>query len=75
MKSRCHATYLHQSGHNLDVLIHVVLLYSFLTDTKYYWLGCTKLPCNFAITKGLWLLYCAQMGYYLQVPSCVCAAT
>lgn len=43
---------------------------NFLTDTRYYWLGCTKLPCDFAISPGLLLLYCAQMGYYIQaIPS------
>ena len=44
-----------------------LMMCSFLNDTRYYWIGCTRLPCDFAITRGLWLLYCAQMGYYIQV--------
>lgn len=45
---------------------------SFLHDTKYYWLGCTRLPCDFAISRGLQLLYCAEMGYYIQgIPSLI----
>jgi len=44
----------------------------FLTDTKYYWLGCTKLPCDFFVSQGLYLLYCAEMGYYMQgIPSLI----
>ena len=39
----------------------------FLTDSRHFWLGCTKLPCDFPISQGLQLLYCAEMGYYLQV--------
>ncbi|DBB03589.1 hypothetical protein WJX82_004993 [Trebouxia sp. C0006] len=44
----------------------------FLTDSRHFWLGCTKLPCDFPISQGLQLLYCAEMGYYLQgIPSLI----
>ena len=50
------------------VVMHVLhVLCRFLTDTRYYWLGCTKLPCDFFVSQGLYLLYCAEMGYYMQV--------
>lgn len=54
------------------VIIRVIMqlllfLCRFLTDTRYYWIGCTKLPCDFFVSQGLYLLYCAEMGYYMQV--------
>lgn len=37
-----------------------------LYDTKYYWLGCTKLPCDFFVSKKLLLFYCVETGFYIQ---------
>ena len=44
----------------------------FFTDTRYFWLGCTRFPpCNYLVSRGLRLLYCLQMGFYLQARSAV----
>lgn len=31
------------------------------------WTGCSGLPCEFDLPKGVRLLYCLEMGYYIQV--------
>jgi len=39
----------------------------FFTDTRYFWLGCTRFPpCNYPVSRSLRLLYCLQLGFYLQ---------
>lgn len=39
------------------------------TDSRYFWLGCTQLPCDLYVSKGLLLFYCVQIGFYIQVRS------
>lgn len=37
------------------------------TDSRYWWLGCTRFPpCNLPVSRGLLLFYCAETGFYLQ---------
>lgn len=31
------------------------------------WEGCTQIPCNYAVPAGIRLVYCLEMGFYLQV--------
>ncbi|GLC47300.1 hypothetical protein PLESTB_001742600 [Pleodorina starrii] len=37
------------------------------TDSRYWWLGCTRFPpCNLPVSRGVLLFYCAETGFYLQ---------
>jgi hypothetical protein len=37
------------------------------TDSRYWWLGCTKFPpCNLPVSRGVLLFYCAETGFYIQ---------
>ncbi|GIL87382.1 hypothetical protein Vretimale_1689 [Volvox reticuliferus] len=37
------------------------------TDSRYWWLGCTRFPpCNLPVSRGVLLFYCAEAGFYLQ---------
>jgi hypothetical protein len=36
------------------------------TDTKHFWIGCTKLPCELFVSKKLLLFYCVETGFYIQ---------
>jgi hypothetical protein len=31
------------------------------------WEGCTQIPCNYVVPAGIRLVYCLEMGFYLQV--------
>lgn len=50
-------------------LMHLSSLWlcRFFTDSKYFWLGCTQLPCDFEVSQGIRLLYCLEMGFYAAV--------
>ncbi|KAK9821601.1 hypothetical protein WJX81_004562 [Elliptochloris bilobata] len=53
--------------------LYVCVNERFFSDTRYFWLGCTRFPpCTYPVSRGLRLLYSLQMGFYLQaVPSLV----
>ncbi|EFJ44272.1 hypothetical protein VOLCADRAFT_106486 [Volvox carteri f. nagariensis] len=37
------------------------------TDSRYWWLGCSRFPpCNLPVSRGVLLFYCAETGFYLQ---------
>ncbi len=37
------------------------------TRSRALWEGCTQLPCNYEVPKAVRLVYCLEMGHYLQV--------
>jgi ceramide synthetase len=36
------------------------------TDTKHFWIGCSRVPCELFVSKKLLLFYCVAAGFYLQ---------
>jgi hypothetical protein len=36
------------------------------TDTRHFWIGCTRLPCDLFVSKKLLLFYCVETGFYMQ---------
>lgn len=37
------------------------------TDSRFWWLGCTRFPpCNLPVSRGVLLFYCLETGFYLQ---------
>ncbi|GMH45791.1 hypothetical protein BSKO_13754 [Bryopsis sp. KO-2023] len=36
------------------------------TNTRYFWLGCTQLPCDYEVTTPVNLLYNLEFGWYMQ---------
>ncbi len=40
---------------------------SWFWDTRLLWADCYQLPCNMATPPLVRVLYCVEMGYYLQV--------
>eukprot|EP00803_Ostreobium_quekettii_P010879 evm.model.scf_4697.1 EVM.evm.TU.scf_4697.1 scf_4697:2193-4458(-) len=36
------------------------------TSTAHFWLGCTRLPCDFSVPAGVLLLYAVEAAYYVQ---------
>jgi len=43
------------------------VLRSWFWDTKLLWADCYRLPCNMTTPPLVRVLYCVEMGYYLQV--------
>lgn len=37
------------------------------TRSRAMWEGCTRIPCDYDVPKGVRLVYCLEMGHYLQV--------
>lgn len=37
------------------------------TRSRAMWEGCTRLPCDYDVPAGVRLVYCLEMGHYLQV--------
>lgn len=42
------------------------------SDSRHFWLGCTRLPCDLYVSKGLLLFYCVEIGFYIQVRGVHC---
>lgn len=36
------------------------------TDSRRFWLGCTRVPCPFDVPLAILLFYCAETGFYIQ---------
>ena len=49
------------------VSTHHCALCSWFWDTMLLWADCYRLPCNMTTPPLVRVLYCVEMGYYLQV--------
>jgi hypothetical protein len=37
------------------------------TRSRAMWEGCTRIPCDYDVPAGVRLVYCLEMGFYMQV--------
>eukprot|EP00208_Stichococcus_sp_RCC1054_P000408 CAMPEP_0206138104 /NCGR_PEP_ID=MMETSP1473-20131121/3074_1 /ASSEMBLY_ACC=CAM_ASM_001109 /TAXON_ID=1461547 /ORGANISM="Stichococcus sp, Strain RCC1054" /LENGTH=293 /DNA_ID=CAMNT_0053531433 /DNA_START=347 /DNA_END=1229 /DNA_ORIENTATION=+ len=50
----------------MAVLAYSATELSWLRNTRGFWEGCTRLPCDFAVSNAVRIVYIVEMGFYIQ---------